>query len=142
MRQISRATVTLAFLLVFALAGFGSPPDDAKKQAQKAAESWLSLVDSGKYAESWSAAATLFRKAVSQEKWQEAMRSVREPLGKTSLRKLKSAAYSTSLPGVPDGEYVVIQYETSFEHKQSAVETITPMREADGTWKVSGYFIK
>ena len=42
----------------------------------------------------------------------------------------------------PDGHYVVIQYATTFEHKKSAVETITPMQEADGSWKVSGYFIK
>jgi hypothetical protein len=46
------------------------------------------------------------------------------------------------LPGAPDGEYVVIQYESSFEHKQAAVETVTPMLDKDGTWRVSGYFIR
>jgi hypothetical protein len=57
-------------------------------------------------------------------------------------RKLKSATYKTTLPGAPDGEYVVVQYERSFEHKQSTVETITPMLDKDGKWRVSGYFIK
>jgi hypothetical protein len=57
-------------------------------------------------------------------------------------RKLKSAKYTTTLPGAPDGEYVVIQFDSSFEHKQSAVETITPMLDKDGKWRVSGYFIK
>jgi hypothetical protein len=53
-----------------------------------------------------------------------------------------SASYQTSLPGAFDGEYVVIQFETSFENKKSAVETVTPMKDKDGRWRVSGYFIK
>jgi hypothetical protein len=44
--------------------------------------------------------------------------------------------------GPPDGEYVVIQFETSFENKKSAIETVTPMLDQDGKWRVSGYFIK
>jgi hypothetical protein len=120
--------------------------DDAhaavKQEAQKAAASWLSLVDAGKYPDSWSSAASVFRKAVTQQQWQAAVQSVRDPLGKVKTRQLKSATYSTSLPGAPDGEYVVIQYQTTFEHKQSAIETVTPMRDADGRWRVSGYYIR
>jgi hypothetical protein len=46
------------------------------------------------------------------------------------------------LPGAPDGEYVVIQYETSFEKKAFAIETVTPSFEKDGIWRVSGYYIE
>ena len=52
------------------------------------------------------------------------------------------AAYVKTLPNAPDGEYVVIQYDTNFEHKQGAVETVVPMLDKDGKWRVSGYFIK
>jgi hypothetical protein len=55
---------------------------------------------------------------------------------------LRSKHYTNTLPGAPDGEYVVIQYETSFENKKSAIETITPMLDEDGRWRVSGYYIK
>jgi hypothetical protein len=58
------------------------------------------------------------------------------------FRALKNANYTKTLPGAPDGEYVVLQYETSFEHKQSAAETVTPTLDKDGKWPVSGYFIK
>jgi hypothetical protein len=51
-------------------------------------------------------------------------------------------AAPATLPGAPDGESVVIQYDTQFEHKAHAVETVVPMRERDGSWKVSGYFVK
>ena len=30
----------------------------------------------------------------------------------------------------------------SFEQKAAAVETVTAIREKDGTWHVGGYFIK
>jgi hypothetical protein len=110
--------------------------------AQRAAESWLSLVDSGKYADSWQEASSFFKANVTQEKWPNMLRGVRDPLGKVLSRKLQSATFSKSLPGAPDGQYVVLRYDTSFEHKQSAVETITPMLDKDGQWRVSGYFIK
>ena len=44
--------------------------------------------------------------------------------------------------GRPDGEYVVILYDTSFENKKSAVETVTQMIDKDGNWHVAGYYIK
>jgi hypothetical protein len=110
--------------------------------AQQAAESWLALVDSGKYAESWQEAAPIFKAAVTQEQWQRALGASRDPLGKLLSRKLKSARYTKTLPGAPDGEYVVIQYDSSFEHKQSAIEAVPPMLDKDGKWKVSGYYIK
>jgi hypothetical protein len=69
-------------------------------------------------------------------------RAVRGPLGNAVSRNLLSRQYTTTLPGAPDGEYVVIQYETSFENKKVAVETVTPMKDADGHWRVSGYYIK
>ena len=48
----------------------------------------------------------------------------------------------SSIPGAPDGEYVVIQFKTSFENKKSGIETVTPMLDKDGKWRVSGYYIK
>ena len=110
--------------------------------AQQSSDAWLALVDSGRYADSWQEASQFFKAAVTKEQWQNAMRGSRDPLGKMLSRKLKSATYTKTLPGAPDGEYVVIQYESSFEHKQSAVETITPMLDKDGKWRVSDYFIK
>jgi len=70
------------------------------------------------------------------------MTGVRQPLGRVLSRDLKGKTYATSLPGAPDGQYVVIQFNTSFQKKRAAVETITPMLEADGRWSVAGYFIK
>ncbi len=114
----------------------------AEEAAVAASQSWVALVDEGKYSLSWEEAAEYFRMAVTVEQWLRSMRAFREPLGRVVSRKLKSRHYTNRLPGAPDGEYVVVQYETSFENKKSAIETITPMLDKDGKWRVSGYYIK
>jgi len=113
-----------------------------KKDALNAAENWLALIDKGEYPESWKEAADYFKTAVSQNQWLNSLQAIRKPLGKLNSRTMKSETYKTSLPGAPDGEYMVIQFTTSFENKNSAIETVTPMKDKDGKWRVSGYFIK
>ena len=110
--------------------------------AQHTSDAWLAIIDSGKYADSWDEASQFFKGAITKTKWEAALHGVRDPLGKVVSRKFKSANYAKTLPGAPEGEYVVIQYETSFEHKPSATETVTPMLDKDGKWRVSGYYIK
>ena len=66
----------------------------------------------------------------------------RGPLGPVLSREVASAEYTTKLPGAPDGEYVVIQYRTKFQNKADAIETVTPMRDQDGIFRVSGYYIR
>ena len=129
----------------FVVAGFAASVGAADKPedlAQAAAESWLKLSDAGDGAATWEQAAKLFKGVVTKEQWTQALASVRPPLGKVVSRKLSSRQYSEKLPGAPDGKYVVIQYETAFEKKPSAVETITPMLDPDGVWRVSGYLIR
>ena len=115
---------------------------DKEKAAVVAAEKWLGTIDDGQYAGSWQEAAAYFRNAISKEQWEQSLQAVRQPLGKLKSRQVLSKSYKKSMPGAPDGEYVVIQFKTSFENKASAVETVTPMMDKDGKWRVSGYFIK
>jgi hypothetical protein len=142
--SIASIRTKLVFVLLFTLllSAFAAAQAKPEQAAQQSADAWLALVDSGKYAQSWDEAAQLFKGAVTKEQWQGVLHASRDPLGKLVSRKVKSANYTRTLPGAPDGEYVVIQYESSFEHKQSAVETVTPMLDKDGKWRVSGYFIK
>jgi hypothetical protein len=136
----SLACVAVAFLLCVASAR--ASDDAATTEAQAASREWLAFVDAGNYAKSWDAAAALFKNKVTKSDWESAVGAAREPLGALKERKLESAEYTERLPGAPDGEYVVITYHTSFANRPSATETITPTRDADGHWRVSGYFIK
>jgi hypothetical protein len=142
-KKMRRMLMYLSVIAIVSCVGCStSSNSDAEKAAVDAAEAWLSIVDGGNYADSWVEAAGLFKGAVQQAQWVQTMETARKPFGKNISRKLKSKSYSTSLPGAPDGEYVVIQFEASFENKKSAIETITPMLDKDGKWRVSGYFMK
>lgn len=111
-------------------------------QAETAASAWLALVDAGKYSESWKQAAETFRSAISEQYWMAKVGKARVPLGALKSRQIQSSTFKHSLPRAPDADYVVIKYVTRFENKDGAIETVTPMREKDGSWHVSGYFIK
>jgi hypothetical protein len=119
--------------------GVEARPEDA---AQPAAVAWLALVDAGTFAESWEAMSPGFKKKVSKRKWKSTVEEIRKPLGKFSTRKLKSAEYSKELPGAPEGEYVVLHYDSAFERKPAAIEKITLILGRDLNWRVSSYAVK
>jgi serine/threonine protein kinase/tetratricopeptide (TPR) repeat protein len=117
------------------------PRTEAEKTAISAAQTWLAAIDDGHYAESWTSAADYFQKAITQDKWVSAVEACRNPLGKLVSRTAISTQTTTSLPGAPDGQYVVMQFQTSFANKKTAVETVTFMLEKDGQWRAAGYYI-
>ncbi len=110
--------------------------------AQDAAKVWLVEVDGDQYGKAWDRAATLFQTEVTREKWEINMIRIRGLLGSAETRKLASATLKHSLPGMPDGQYVVITWATKFEQKARALEVVTVMQEKDGRWKVAGYVIR
>ncbi len=107
-----------------------------------AAEEFLLLIDTSQYAQSWDIASSFFKSQVTKETWVKQISSLRPAFGKVTNRQIQNADYLTELPGAPDGQYIVIQYDSSFENKRKAVETITPMLDEDGKWRVSGYYIQ
>ena len=139
---MKKRAVVLVGIVAAMFAGPARAADKPEDLAQTAAEAWLKLADAGDAGASWDQAAKLFKGAVTKERWAQALAGVRPPLGKVISRKLASRQYSEKLPGAPDGKYVTIQYDTVFENKASAVETITPTLDPDGVWRVSGYFIR
>ncbi|MBC3810133.1 DUF4019 domain-containing protein [Undibacterium aquatile] len=114
---------------------------DSVALAQTAATQWLELVDGGDYAASWDQAGSVFKGMVEKSKWLDAIQGIRSPLGAAKFRKVKSADYKKNIQGAPEGEYVTVQFETTFENKNGAIEVVTPMKDKDGTWRVTGYFV-
>jgi Protein of unknown function (DUF4019) len=116
--------------------------DSFETGAMAAAETWLGHVDAGDYAGSWHEASAYVQGAITEQAWVASLHGVRTPLGKLLSRQLKKAQHTQSMPGAPDGDYVVMQFDTRFENKQAAVETVTFLQEKHGTWKAAGYYIK
>ncbi len=137
-----KLSTVFALTLLLALAVARAETDEVPAVAEKSVLSWLSLTDRGQYGQSWSDAASLFQAAISSADWVRSLTAVRSPLGQLKSREVSSATFARTLPGAPDGEYVVFQFSTSFENKASAIETVTAMKDQDETWRVAGYYIK
>jgi hypothetical protein len=147
------AGVIVACLVGLGVAGAvplaAQAPEDA---AQAAAESWLRLVDGGDYAASWDQAATVLKGAVRRAEWSDMVAGARAPLGGVASRRLKSREYTERPPTTRmvggkvytwgNGRYVVIQYDVAFANRPSAVETVIPVADPDGVWRVSAYSIR
>ena len=112
-------------------------------QAVAVAKKWLSLADAGNYAESFAMFPARIRSGgESVEKyWVGYLKARRAPLGRVLSRKLLKAWFTKTLPGSPDGYYEFFNYNTSFQHKSQAAESVTLTKES-GHWQVSGYRFK
>lgn len=102
---------------------------------------WLELIDHGKYAETWVAAAVVLQEAVPQQEWIADLAARQPKLGRTIMRERKSENYSKTLRGAPTGDYVIVTYLTKFEKTPLVEETLAVAKDAIGQWHVAGYDI-
>jgi len=138
------ARALLALCAIFtALAAWPLSAQDARETTvQGAARDWLAVIDRADYVASWNAAGSKFRLAITPERWSEAVAGVRGPLGPVVQRSVLKTTFTHSFPGVPDGDYALVVFRTAFEKKSEGDETVTLEHEADGKWRVIGYFIR
>jgi Protein of unknown function (DUF4019) len=136
-----RRASALTCWLLWTLSGTALAKETNEAAAVQSAEAWLKLIDASRFGASWDEASTLFRKAVPRAAWEKQAAAARDPLGKVLDRKLASKQLVHELPGVPDGTYVVLIFDTRFERKERARETVTMMLE-DGRFRGAGYYIR
>ena len=134
----------LIALVALARAGHAQQPSDsaAIDQAASAAVTWLELIDNGTYESSWEQAAPAFQQAVSKPDWVRSVAQARTPFEPFGTRRLARAEFQETLPNAPPGPYVILQYRTSVSQDRTVMETVVPMRQADGRWLVAGYFVR
>ncbi len=101
---------------------------------------FLERTDASDWQGSWELTGNYFQSQASAKEWEERVEPVREPLGAVQSRELVTVQRASSLPGAPEGEFQVLQFETYFEKGGRSIETVVMMQEAEG-WQVNGYFI-
>src|SRR5262245_48089018 len=106
--------------------------------ATRAAEEWLKIYYAGEYARAWDEATGLIRRLTKEEAiriFQTSGQLTGKPLERTLLRQ----QYATTFFGLPDGEYVTIEYRANCERAKGLHELILMARERDGRWRVATY---
>ena len=140
--NVTRAlSVLLLALLVGACKVAAAEEFDSAPGMEEGRE-WLVLIDGARFAEAWETAAEAFRKGLPREQWELAAVQARTGLGPLMGRKLRTASHTRQLPGLPDGEYLVIQFDVRFERRLLASESLVLEREKDNRWRVAGYWIR
>jgi hypothetical protein len=137
--QTMRYIAAIVLALLIPVAAWAVEADTQK--ATEAARSWLALVDANDYAQSWKSASTLLQSHVTEAQWESAGKAARDPLGPVVARNVASVDFTATLPGAPDGQYVVVQFDTKFANKAAATETIA-MAMDGGSWKTAGYHVR
>lgn len=117
-----------------------APADHTAAVAE--ADRWLTLLDQKKYAEAWASAAELFRSAVTVDQFAQVIGQVRNTLGQVGSREPSKIEASSTLPGMPDGEYVVIEYQSAYSGLPRAIERMVLEKDEAGDWKVVGSFVR
>jgi len=136
-----RAVALLGAALL--LTSFAHAQDPRASAAQSAARQFLALTDRGDAKASWESAGKQFQKGITSVRWAIALDKVRTPVGAVVDRALLSTEFLRTFPGATsEGDYVIVQYRTSFAQLTGARESLTLEREADGVWRVIGYVIR
>ena len=134
----------VAFALAFAapaLAQTGAGPSTSMTPSpDDRAKQWLTLIDDQNYADAYKQMDASARNKVSEQDFAAKIGGARTPLGAMSSRALKDINVAKTRPGMRDGQYTIVRYDSAFAHKAAAVESVT-LESENGAWSVAGYFI-
>lgn len=140
--ELSRRIAVVAgsvFLCLFLLSGaVAAEPAPALEEAQ----SFLELVDAGSYQQAWWGSSDLLQLTSKLDSWVSALRVQREMFGGLVERSPKTVSARTSQPGLPDGEYMLILFDSRFERKQKALELLVLARAPYEGWKLVSYRLR
>ena len=142
MKLLYRLLINFSLVACLATPGVAEEQSLESYAALAAAEHFLVLLDKGEYNQCWENASELFRTSSVKLQWEERIGHLRDQFGKLNHRQLRYSKTIQDAEGAPEGDYFFLIYGSSFAAKDSAIETITVMKELDGRWRVSGYSLK
>lgn len=103
------------------------------------ANQYVSTLDKGLYADSWTQGSTIFQHTINQREWKIALGLARRRLGNVKSRTIKDVRIAWNPAGLPKGPYMVVEYETAFDKAPHSGETLTFNQDSSGKWKVLTY---
>ena len=85
---------------------------------------FLELLDQGNYTDAWLEISALGQLLKNQDEWQNHLQAIRAAYGNLTLRQFDRISYRESYSRSPDGQYMIIQFTTNFQHKTATIETV------------------
>ena len=113
----------------------------ATEEPTSSAWQWLSLLDGGKYSESWADGSALFRARITERSWESKVQIFRDAVGTVVWRDVLEVSTVADPPDLPRGQYTVVHYQSRFTNQKDCHEKVFLMLEG-GLWRVATYDIK
>ena len=115
-----------------------SPSADARTAGiEAAARRFLTLIDEGKWDESYALTTASFQKLNTKKVWADVSEQARPPLGALISRTMTG---HEDVPTPPHG-YEVVTFRTSFANKANAIEKVS-LERVGNDWRVAGVTIE
>jgi D-alanyl-D-alanine carboxypeptidase len=108
---------------------------DEQAKLKQLATSWLNLIDTEHFAESWQSLGSKLQAKYNEKTWPTALRPLLSQAGKIKKRTFRSVSYSDS-----QGESVIVEFDSSFTNAAVSKEIVT-MTQEQGQWKITGYSV-
>lgn len=105
------------------------------------AEAFVAVIDKGDYLSAYASGLPFIRFQARQDEWIADQEMAVEFLGKVIDRQLMTVRSRDSYPGLPDGNYLVVSYESRTEHKVKAIEVLLLSQQNQG-WQVCRYSVR
>ena len=116
------ALFSTLFFLVLAIPAGAEPI--SKEQLREGADNYLELLDQGRYAEAWQAMSPIYRAIEPQAQWHNRQQAIRDAYGALEFRDLVRVEFRDHYTLSPDGQYIIVQFKTSFQNKTATRETV------------------
>lgn len=114
-------------LLIILIVGIAIPVSAeplSQAEAEDQARDFLLFLDQGQQDQAWFAMAPTFQALNDQAHWQSRQQVIRATYGSLAFRELRGVRYRQTLNLSPDGDYVLVQFQSSYQHKAETVETV------------------
>ena len=135
--------IYFCLLLVICSLFPGTPvlANDQQNLVVAAASDFTTLVDADNFLAAYWSGSELLRLANDEREWTAQQERAQVLVGKVTKRTLKAVRSIQTYPGLPDGDYVLIYFETRTTYKAKAAEVLL-LRDDQGLYQVCSYSIR
>lgn len=113
----------------------------ATEEPTSSAWQWLTMLDHGKYSESWAEGSSVFRTRITARSWESKVQIFRDAVGTIVWRDVLEVRTVADPPDLPRGQYAVVRYHSRFTNQKECHEKVFLVMEG-GLWRVATYDIK
>jgi len=146
-KKFERGTTMKKYLLI-AIAGFllttVSTPTNAEINIQavaiETAENFFELIEHGELEQAFNSTTDIHKDHKVKDAWINSSLIQKKYYGSLINRAIKTVTSKNTIPDHPDGTYLTVIYETTFQNKEKAYERIDLMLVSENLWKVTEYF--